>query len=167
MMKLAFLIIDMQKEFNTSSETEYLMQEASEYIVWTHRLFKHNHWPTIVIQDADMPDGKNNPGYAMIDALSSIEADAYVSKLLPNSFWETELNTILKGYNVDSVLLSGFNAAYCVTATYFGALERGWQPSILKNGIASHKERYVLQAQELFDCLSYNQIAAFIKSSSP
>nr|HQU91376.1 isochorismatase family protein [Pyrinomonadaceae bacterium] len=47
---------------------------------------------------------------------------------------------ILKEHGVDTPVITGFCAEYCVLSTYRGAKDLDYFPVLLKNGIASVKE---------------------------
>ena len=79
-----------------------------------------------------------------------------------NSFWETELEGLLKFKGIEFVVIAGFSSEYCVYATYQGANERGFHPLILKNGITSHEAGYSKMVQDITNNISYFTLAKLL-----
>lgn len=159
-MNLALLIVDMQKEFAQEAAVADSMKRAAYYIQATYDLFLQKKLPIVVIQDEEVADGKSGKGYAVIDDLSLSGATHAVSKVHSNAFYDTTLESILRERGVDTVVISGFNAAYCITATYFGAQERGFTTNILKGGLASDDPRHIAYCYEMRDSVSYGMLKA-------
>lgn len=63
--------------------------------------------------------------------------DIVVEKKGMNSFLDSNLATIIKQTESDSILIAGMVAQYCVLATYFGAFDYGISPYMLEHGIAA------------------------------
>ena len=164
-MSLALIVIDMQRAYRDEDPAVGpSMKRATEYILATHALFQKHGRPTFVVQDEDMPDGRANPGYANIPELTLDGAAGFVSKIHGNAFYDTELESKLRDAKVDFAVLAGFNAAFCMTATYFGAQERGFTAALLKGGIASHDPRHVAYAYEMRDTVSYPTLAWMLQA---
>ena len=136
------------------------MKKASAYIQATHDLFTEKKRPIVVVQDEEVEGGKLGPGYAVIDGLNLRGVTHQVSKVHSNSFYGTTLEQYLRDEKVTMVVIAGFSAANCITATYFGAQERGFVTNLLKGGIASDEQRHVAYAYEMRDCVSYPTIEA-------
>lgn len=159
-MNAALIVIDMQQEYCREDPAVLpSMKRAAEYINATHALFQKHGRPTFVVQDEDMPQGRENPGYANIDELKLDGIADRVSKVHANSFYGTDLEKMLRDAKVDFAVLAGFNAAFCITATYFGAQERGFTTALLKGGLASHDPRHVAYAYEMRDTVAYGTLA--------
>jgi nicotinamidase-related amidase len=71
------------------------------------------------------------------------ESDYRIEKNYYNSFWKTDLEEILEKEDVDTVIVSGFAAEFCVAATCNGALERGFDAYLLQDGVAGFTEEGV------------------------
>jgi nicotinamidase-related amidase len=140
-MKPALLIIDMQKEFY-QGETLSQMDAAAEHINWVLPRFEEKGLPVIYVQDVD-EDGSvvpGTPGFDFIDSLTPKDGAIRIHKRYGNSFNKTDVDVILKEHGVDTPVITGFCAEYCVLSTYRGAKDLDYFPVILKNGIASVKE---------------------------
>lgn len=140
-MKAALIVIDMQKEFYVG-EIAKQMDSAVEYINHIIPVFEKNGLPVIWVQDMDKEDGvvPGTDSFEIIDQLRPNEADLIIHKSYGNSFNKTELDKILKEKEIDTVVLSGFCAEFCVLSTYRGALDLDYFPVLLKNGIASRSD---------------------------
>jgi nicotinamidase-related amidase len=140
-MKLALMVIDMQKEFYRG-EIVSQMDRAAEYINHVIPMFEKKGLPIIWVQDVDEGDGvvPGTDGFEFIDALQPKPDAIRIHKTYGNSFNKTDVDEILKKHGVDTVIMTGFCAEFCVLSTYRGAKDLDYFPVILKNGIASGEE---------------------------
>jgi nicotinamidase-related amidase len=155
-MKLALMVIDMQKEFYVG-QTKEQMDRATEYINYVIPMFEKRGLPIIWVQDKDEGGGvvPGTEGFEFIDSLKP-KADAIrIHKTYGNSFNKTDVDKILKENDIDTIVMTGFCAEFCVLSTYRGAKDLDYFPVILKNGIASteeaHKE-FVEKISETITC---------------
>ena len=140
-MKLALMIIDMQKEFYVG-ETAKQMDRAAEYINYVLPKFQEKGLPIIYVQDLDEGEGvvPGKEGFEIVDSLKPTAHSTVVHKRYGNSFNKTDVDKILRDADVDTVVMTGFCAEFCVLSTYRGAKDLDYFPVILKNGIASTEE---------------------------
>ena len=140
-MKLALMIIDMQKEFYVG-ETAKQMDRAAEYINYVLPKFQEKGLPIIYVQDLDEGEGvvPGKEGFDIVDSLKPTADSTVVHKRYSNSFNKTDVDKILRDADVDTVVMTGFCAEFCVLSTYRGAKDLDYFPVILKNGIASTEE---------------------------
>lgn len=133
-MKIALLIIDVQKAFLSDRIGSKIFEDTMAYINYTSALFRKHDHPVYVIRDIEEGDGDD---YLNLNELIVDSKDHEILKTNNNSFWNTDLEVMLKNKQVDVVVLCGNAAEHCVQATYFGAKERGFTPLMLQNGIFS------------------------------
>ena len=140
-MKPALMIIDMQKAFHQGSTGES-MDRAAEHINYILPKFEAKNLPVIYVQDVDEGDGvvPGTEGFEFIDSLAPKDGSTVIHKRYGNSFNKTDVDKILKDAGVDTVVMTGFCAEYCVLSTYRGAKDLDYFPVLLKNGIASVEE---------------------------
>ena len=164
-MKLALMIIDMQKEFYVG-KTLSQMDRATEYINATIPLFEEKGLPIIWVQDVDEGDGvvPGTDGFEFIDSLKPPENAIRIHKYYGNSFNKTDCNKILKEQGVDTVVVTGFCAEYCVLSTYRGAKDLDYFPVILKNGIASTEESHKEFVENISDTITYGMLKKMLDS---
>lgn len=157
-MKIAFLIIDMQKEYFENKDFKISLNDATEYINEVSGYFRKEGQPVVHIQDKDAGDGPGSNGFEISDKINIADSDLFVTKTKCNSFYRTELENILRDLNVEYVIVSGFAAAYCVLFTYNGAIEKGFGVSMLQNGIAGTTKNQAKQTQFERDVINYKAV---------
>jgi nicotinamidase-related amidase len=161
MSKPAFLIVDMQKNCKAGTSCKAAFEKAVEYINEISQHFRAKQLPVVIIQDCE-DGGPETEGFACVDELVVSDQDYRVMKSFCNSFWQTDLDELLKKEGVDCVIISGFAAEYCVLFTYNGAVERGYQTFLLQNGIAGFSEEEIKRIQQLRPVISYNAVKYFV-----
>ena len=150
------MIIDMQKEFH-KGEIAAQMDRAAEHINYVLPMFEEKNLPVIYVQDVDEGDGvvPGTEGFEFIDSLAPKKDSIVIHKKYGNSFNKTDVDKILKDAGVDTVVMTGFCAEYCVLSTYRGAKDLDYFPVILKNGIASVEDankEFVEKISETITC---------------
>ncbi len=140
-MRLALMVIDMQKAYY-GDKTKEQMDAAAEHINYILPAFEAKGVPVIWVSNVDEEDdalpGKD--AFEFIDALSPKDADIKIHKHYSNSFNKTDCDKVLREHGVDTIVMTGFCAEFCVLSTYRGARDLDYFPVLLKNGIASSKE---------------------------
>lgn len=136
MKKLGFLIIDMQHAHLEEAEKK-VIGRACEYINYVAGMLRSKEHVIIHIQDIEGMSEAHREAYQTIPEIPIKEQDLVVTKEFGNSFWQTELEKMLREHDVELLIIAGNAAEHCVLATYNGANERGFKPVILQNGIVS------------------------------
>jgi len=162
MSKVALLIIDMQKNCKESTACKASFEKAVEYINEISSYFREKEYPVVIIQDIEA-GGPETEGFKCVEELVVSDHDFFVQKIYSNSFWKTELDSILKNEGVDCVVVSGFAVEYCVLFTYNGAIERGYTTFLLRNGLAGFDEEEIKRIQLLRSVVSYEAVEYFLK----
>jgi len=140
----ALLIIDVQEAYVGHLRSDKHFLEAVDYMNTAADIFRSAGKPVIFVRH--IVKGSEGP-YRTIGELEMKEGDIEVLKRYNSSFWETDLDQILKEHGVKFLVLSGYAAEYCIAATFFGALERGYEPNLLQNGILAKTPEGLLAAQ--------------------
>jgi len=163
-MNIALLIIDMQKAFFNGSSKES-MEMASEYINYTVDLFKKNNKKIIWMQDEDEEDGniQGSGGFDIIDILWAKENEKRIIKHYGNSFNKTELLEYLLQEKIDTIIITGYCAEYCVLSTYRGAKDNDLLPIILKNAIASGNNEHLKFVENISEIITINVLEKIIE----
>jgi nicotinamidase-related amidase len=140
-MRPALMIIDLQKAFCDSDSRESMSRAAST-INRAIPLFREMRLPVIWVQHIDASDGSEpgKEGFDFIDELKPVAEDYRVHKRYRNCFNKTDCLEIVKEEKVDTLIVTGFCAEYCIQGTCVGALDLDLLPIILKDGIASGSE---------------------------
>jgi len=167
-MKLALMIIDMQKEFYVG-ETAKQMDRAAEYINYILPKFEEKKLPIIYVQDVDEGDGvvPGTEGFEIIDSLKPKSDSTVIHKRYGNSFNKTDVDKILKDAGVDTVVMTGFCAEFCVLSTYRGAKDLDYFPVIFKNGIASTEEPNKEFVEKISETITAGMLMKLLNESEP
>ena len=89
--------------------------------------------PVVWVQHSDewMPIGSDD--WQIVSELTPADGEAKVGKLYRNSFEATDLESVLKGLNVGHVYVCGAQTNNCVRFTSHGALDRGYDVTLIKD----------------------------------
>lgn len=160
-MKPALLVIDVQKEFfKFNQTTANSLNQAIEYINAVIPLFRAKGLPIICIQHVDEAE-KVVPGvegFDLPDNLDILAEDVHIHKTYSNSFNKTPLEKTLRELGVDTVILTGFCAEYCVLSTYRGAMDVDLIPIILRGSLASGTPENIKFVENVSDLISYGAL---------
>jgi nicotinamidase-related amidase len=165
-MKLALMIIDMQKAYYQGGALAQ-MDRAAEYINAVLPLFKKRGLPIIWVYDIDEEDGvvPGTEGFEFIDSLTPAEDAIVIHKKYGNSFNKTDCDKILREQGIDSVVMTGFCAEYCVLSSYRGAKDLDYFPVLLKNGIASVAEENKQFVENISETMTYGVLKKVLESN--
>ncbi|GAB1157047.1 hypothetical protein YWY31_30720 [Paenibacillus illinoisensis] len=162
-MKIGFLIVDMQESIVRGRVEQKGLDRACEYINHVADVLRSNDQVVVHVQDVEGLEGSSPEEYRIISEVNVNEKDLTVTKESSNAFWQTELESILKSHVVELVIISGFAAEECVLFTYNGAMERGFRPVMLQNGILSTHQEAVTSTYRDRNVISYPVVDYLIK----
>lgn len=155
----ALLVIDVQKQFfrpNTAASLESAIAHINAAIA----LFREKHAPIIAIQNTN-PDQNLLPGAEGFDLLESLEiqpSDLHIPKAYSNSFNKTPLAEVLRDLGVDTVIVTGYSAAYCVLSSYRGAQDLDLNALLLLGAVASPVAEYIKFVEDITDTISLDAL---------
>jgi nicotinamidase-related amidase len=137
-MKAALLVIDLQKAYHKGAATAS-MDSACALINAALPAFRAKGLSVIWVQHVDEGDGAimGQVGYELVDQLEPAPGEARISKRYNNAFTKTDLASILEKAGVDTVVISGYCAEWCILSTYRGCLDHDLTPVLLRGGVAS------------------------------
>lgn len=157
----ALLVIDPQNDFFAGENPNLAEFQATVPIInSTIAVFRDHRWPIIFVQHTSRKKLVGSQAWAISEQFDFRSNDVQLSKTHYNSFWNTELDSLLKSYRVDFVVISGYIAEYCVLATLRGALERGYRGAILEKSIASLNSRYTQFTMEISPHIDLDELEA-------
>ncbi|WP_127539497.1 cysteine hydrolase family protein [Paenibacillus illinoisensis] len=162
-MKIGFLIVDMQESVVRGRVEQKGIDYACEYINHVTDVLRSSDHVVVHVQDVEGMEGSSPEEYRIISEVNVDEKDLTVTKESSNAFWQTELESILKSHGVELVIISGFAAEECVLFTYNGAMERGFRPVMLQNGILSTHQEAVTSTYRDRNVISYPVVDYLIK----
>jgi nicotinamidase-related amidase len=169
-MKPALLVIDVQKAFfKHGSATAQSLNDAIEYINAAIALFRAKNLPVICVQDKEEESNvvPGTEGFDLPESLNILPSDLHVIKTYGNSFNKTELADALKALGVDTVIITGFCAEYCVLSTYVGARDHDLTPVMMRNALASGKPESIRFVENAYDVISYGALKKMLELISP
>jgi nicotinamidase-related amidase len=160
-MKPALLVIDVQKEFFKSDpQTVQSLRDAIEYINAAIALFRAKNLPVICIQHVDEKEDlvPGKAGFELPEGLNILPSDTCIHKTYSNAFNKTSLQSKLHELQVDTVIITGFCAEYCVLSTYQGATDLDLTPILLRNSLASGSLENIKVVESICEIISYGAL---------
>jgi nicotinamidase-related amidase len=164
-MKPALLVIDVQNEFfNLNQGCSDSPKSAIEYINAAIDLFRKKNFPIVVIQHKDEKQGlvPGNTGFDVPQNVKLAPQDIRIVKTHGSSFTKTGLAEKLKELGVDTVIVSGFCAEFCVLSTYRGAEDFDFKPIILKGSLASDNAEHIRFVEEISETISFGALKTLL-----
>ena len=160
-MKPALLVVDVQKEFfKLSPATAQSLNDAIEYINAAIALFREKNLPVICVQHVEEEEKlvPGEDGFELPEALDVLPSDLHIHKTYGNSFNKTPLADELRERGVDTVIITGFCAEYCVLSTYRGAEDLDLTPVVLRGSLASTTPKNIRFVESISDVISYGAL---------
>lgn len=155
----ALIVIDVQEAFIGHRRAEPGYQAVFGNINAAAALFRQAGCPVFVVRD--LSEGSDER-FENVRELAVQPTDTQITKVYNNSFWKTDLDAMLQAQHVDWVLLCGNAAEFCVTATYFGALERDYTAMILKDGVLAETEEGLAALEKVRPMLAVEGLKAIL-----
>jgi nicotinamidase-related amidase len=165
-MKLAFIIIDMQKQFRDELCVDPNFLNAIEHMNYVANLARKHHQQVVIVKDIEGFKDTDDARLGFIEEVPIEKDDIIIKKEYSNAFWKTGLEAALIQQGIDYIVISGFAAEHCVLGTYLGAKERGYTTAILQNGIVSTKPDVVTATYRDREIVSYSTLEYLLKGMS-
>jgi nicotinamidase-related amidase len=165
-MKPALLVIDVQKAFfEISPGTSQSLKDAIEYINTAIALFRKKGFPVISVQHMDQEDNllPGEKGYDLPESLHILPEDLHIQKTYGNAFNQTPLANELRQQGVDTVILTGFCAEYCVLSTCRGAQDVDLTPILLRGALASVEPSHIPFVEAINDVVSFGALQKLLE----
>ncbi len=80
-------------------------------------------------------------GHDIVDELKPIQGEIVIDKPGKGSFYNTNLNEILKSKKIKYLIFTGVTTEVCVASTLREANDRGYEPLILSDCVSSYHEK--------------------------
>jgi nicotinamidase-related amidase len=160
-MKPALLVIDVQKAFfSINPTTAQSLDQAIETINAAIALFRAKSLPVVCVQHMDEANKlvPGQEGFDLPDTLNVLPSDLHIHKTYGNSFNKTPLESRLRELGVDTVIITGFCAEYCVLSTYRGAENCDLTPIILRESLASVVPENIRFVENISDIISHGAL---------
>lgn len=164
-MKPALLVIDMQEIFfDEDPSVLSSLENAAANINAAIEIFRKRKLPIIVIEDIEEADGRvpGSPGFETTSRIELEASDPRIRKTYGNAFNKTELHSILSDLEVDTLILTGYEAANCVLSTSRGAKDFDYRSILLRGGTAGQTPERVETVESWEDLISYGALKALL-----
>lgn len=174
MNKTALIIIDVQNDYFPQAKMAlYQAELALKQINLLEDAFLKNKQPIIYIQHIfNQPNAPffeaGTFGVELHSGLQLTADSIVVEKHYPNSFFETNLKTVLNQLGVEKLVISGMMTHMCVDATSRAAAEFGYDPVVIADATATRDLSYAnktVQAEDVQTaCLAAFQMFSTVVS---
>lgn len=126
----ALLVVDVQRDVMAAS---IRAQEVTDRIVGLVDRARAAAVPVVWVQhsDDDLPFGSD--GWAYVPELVRRDDERLVHKRFGDSFEDTDLDTVLAGLGVGSIVVAGAQTDFCIRSTLHGALARGYDAVLVSD----------------------------------
>ena len=89
--------------------------------------------PVVWVQHSDNELVYDSPGWQWVPELVPAEGEARIHKRFESSFEQTELEGVLAKLGAAHITLAGAATNWCIRATAYGALDRGYDLTLVKD----------------------------------
>ena len=147
-MKTALLLIDIQKDYFPGGRMELVNPlEAARKAYELLQCFREHHQAHVHVQHvATKPDAtfliRGTDGTDIHDSVAHFEGEPLVIKHYPNSFRETNLLDLLKGWGIERLIITGMMTHMCVDATARAAADLGFRVIVAADACATRDLKY-------------------------
>ena len=161
-MNPALVIIDVQKQFYAESEANARsLVSAVQVILPVLDLFHQKELPVVYVQNRNETEGliPGSEGFDLPEDFIVQAGDIRITKTYSNAFNKTGLAEQLNSLGVDTVILTGFCAEWCVLSTYRGAWDVDLEAILLRGSLASPSEENIRFVQQISKAISPDALA--------
>lgn len=150
-MNIAVIVIDMINDFITGKFENERAKDIIPYIKEIIATARSNEIPVIYVRDAHSKDDPEfdiwgshaiigSEGSKIIPDLKPEEDEPVLNKTKYSAFFDTELNSILRDFKVEEIVLTGVLTDVCIQHTAADAFFRGYNIIITRECVDSISE---------------------------
>ena len=135
-MKKALLVIDVQNEYFTGKLKVTYPSNSLDNILKVMDYAQENNMIIIIIQHTSLSGDtfvKNSNEWQIHSKVLAKSYDYLIEKTKPSSFYETNLEEILKKENIEGVVISGYMTQMCCDTTAREAFHKGYYVEFLSD----------------------------------
>ena len=147
--KTALVVIDMQAAMFAEEEKPYRGQEVLENILLLLNKARETNMPVVFVQHND--DGgfkKDTALWQVCPEIFPAPGEARVDKTTRDSFYQTELDGILRRLEIKTLIFCGMQTEYCVDTTCRRAYTLGYGAYLASDGHTTFDSK-VLPASQI------------------
>jgi nicotinamidase-related amidase len=128
-------------------------------------LFRAKGLPVIWVQNENKAKNivPGSAAFDVIDALKPAEGDKRIYKTYFNSFNKTDLLEYLRSQSVDTLIVTGYAAEYCVLSTCRGAGDHDLSSFLLRGALASSNKEYIPFVENINEIISLNALKKILE----
>jgi nicotinamidase-related amidase len=147
-MHTALLMIDIQNDYFPGGKMELVKPlEAAQKAYMLLQCFREHGGQHVHIQHISTRPGATfflpgERGTDIHDSVAHFEGEPIVYKHFPNSFRETNLFELLKGWGIERLVITGMMTHMCVDATARAAADLGFQVIVAEDACATRDLKY-------------------------
>ena len=148
-MKSAVLVIDVQKilfnPFPKPNDSDTVLLNINSIT----SLARKKQLPVIFIQHEkeNSEIEFNSDGWQLVEELQVESTDIVVRKTTPDSFLNTNLESVLNSQNIDHLIICGYASEFCVDTTVRRAAGLGYGVDIIADAHTTHDKEHATGAQ--------------------
>ncbi len=170
-MKRALLVIDLQNEYFTGSLPVTYPEDSFQNILKAIDSANENGIPVILIQHSKLEEDaitfkKGSNEHDIHEEVLKRDYDKIIEKNLPGSFTGTELESLLKEKNVETIVICGYMTQMCCDTTARQAMHLGFNVEFLSNATGTFdisNSAGEISAEELHKAILITQAMIFSK----
>jgi nicotinamidase-related amidase len=162
--KPALLVVDIQNEYLPTMDQRDV-EPGLKAIDTLIGMFRRHHYPVIRVHHEEVGQGPA-PGTEAFEFPKTVPVtadDPQIVKHHPSAFTKTSLDSLLKAQGVTTVYVSGLSAVGCALATYFGAVDRGYDTYMVREGLISHNADYTDVIRNITGALRLTFVELYLK----
>lgn len=179
-MKTAVMVVDMQREFVEIEDAPFYNKHAKDIIPDIKRLLnvaRESQIPIVYVVERHRADGtdfglelekgpkhciEGSGGEEIVDELRPKESDYVLTKRRYSAFYMTDLEILLKGLRIDTIVLTGGATNCCLRATAEDAFFRDYHVILPKECvIGTEAKAHEVNLKDIDDF--YGQVLALSK----
>ncbi|MCB5955644.1 cysteine hydrolase family protein [Enterococcus sp. CWB-B31] len=148
MEKKALLIIDLQVGLESAEKKLFQLERVLNEVNDRIAVYRKENRPIIFIQHEDEELIPDSHAWHLFPELHAEEKDYYISKTHANSFFHTNLTSLLETLGVTQLEICGAQTEYCVDTTIRMAHGLGYN-CFMKKGLTTTLNNSRLKASEI------------------
>lgn len=162
------LVIDTQNKYLPMMSEED-RKHGIGMINYAIYLFRQNGFPVIRVYHTDLKWGPkaDSEDFQFPKTIKVLESDPKIIKNYPSAFTKTQLDKLLKDKGYNTVFCCGLSAVGCVLATYYGAMDRGYEVFMIESGIISHDAKLTKAVEQITSTIGYKALEILLKNIKP
>lgn len=128
--RTALLVVDVQVNVvDGAHERDAVVANIAALVAQARR----ENVPVVWVQHSSDHMPKDSQGWQFVPELGWAESEPTVHKRYPDSFEETDLETVLAGLKVGRLLVAGAQTDACIRSTLHGAITRGYDTTLVSD----------------------------------